>query len=294
MPFMPDQATTLRELMQREAATIRQPASRSSSAPRVLAIASGKGGVGKSHIALNLSLALAEQGHSVCLLDAGESSGPLQVLCGSAGYWNLSHVAAGARSVREVALQGPGGIRVLTAAGVLLCSDPNPIPVNTNACRQLAEFLEQFDHVVIDIPTGKQSVIQRILQAVDALWLITVPELTSVAETYSLLKDCVPFGPRQDWEILVNQAESGLQAREIVNRIRTTVQSFLNCDVFSAGHIPFDRAVSTAVMQRQPFYRTAPNSAVSQAVKQLAGSWSARSQKGRGKFLEHLAALHIC
>lgn len=275
------------------ASAIQSTGTASPATARTLAIASGKGGVGKSHIALNLSLVLAELGQSVCLLDASENSGQFQVLCGAVGYWNLSHVIAGTKTVEEVALNGPGGIRMLDAAGGLLCPDATEQATQQPARRQLARFLEQFDLIIIDTPTGKHSVTQRIMSMADAAWLVTIPEFTAIAETYSLMKTCRQMGPLPDWEILVNLAESPNQARDILNQIRKTTQSFLHCDIFPAGHIPYDRTVPQAVGQRLPFCRAAPSSDASNAIRQLARHWSDRCRRIPGKSLPEFQDVNL-
>jgi flagellar biosynthesis protein FlhG len=289
--LMPDQATLLRELMGRQTApAVSVSVGASHVAPRTLAIASGKGGVGKSHIALNLSIALAEFGHSVCVLDANENSSHLELLSGGSGYWNLSHVVSGARTIEDVALAGPGGIRILSAAGSLLTTESHSQTSNQVARQQCAEYLGQFDYLVIDTPTGNSSLTQQILSAADSVWMVTVPELTAIAETYSLMKICLQSGQLPDWEILVNQADSAFQARQIVNRIRKTTQSFLCRDVFPAGFVPYDQIVCSAAMQSIPFCHMAPDSVAARAVGQLAKYWSERSRKVSGEFLQKLSA----
>src|SRR5690606_28127181 len=110
MPMTTDQAKALRGLMERRLVTDDAPALPPRTALTV-AVTSGKGGVGKSNIALNLAVALAKANHSVCLLDANLGLGNLDLLCGLNGYWNLSHVLSGARTLQEVVLQGPCGIQ---------------------------------------------------------------------------------------------------------------------------------------------------------------------------------------
>ena len=106
-----DQARELRALVAKRAAPTGD-VPRETRTCRSLAIASGKGGVGKSVIALNLAVALARRGDSVCLVDASPSLGHLELLCGQNGYWNLSHVAAGSRRLQDIVLDDPCGVRI--------------------------------------------------------------------------------------------------------------------------------------------------------------------------------------
>src|SRR5262245_61998403 len=109
---MHDQAQILRGMMERrtELAVVEPLPVRPQA--RTVAVTSGKGGVGKSSVALNLAIALQKMGHSVCLFDANLGLGNIDLLCGLNGYWNLSHVVSGARTVSEIVLEGPCGIHV--------------------------------------------------------------------------------------------------------------------------------------------------------------------------------------
>jgi flagellar biosynthesis protein FlhG len=288
---MHDQATVLRELMGRQASSaVGLPDTALTATTRALVIASGKGGVGKSHIVLNLSVALAQLGHSVCVLDANENAGHLDVVNGS-GYWDLSHVASGVRDVEDVALFGPGGIRILRSAAPLLTAGPTRRTNDHVARRQLFEFLNRFDHVVIDTPSGNHNLTRQLMSAADSVWLVTVPELTAIADTYSLLKSSIQFGKLPECEILINRADSALQARQIVNRIRRTTQSFLTRDVFPVGAIPYDPTVSSSAMHRNPFCQMGKDSSAAKAIEQLARCWSAQSRRIPGAFLRRLSSV---
>lgn len=273
---MPDQATILRGLMERHA----QPAvHRDNTTPkagaRCLTIASGKGGVGKSHIALNLAVQLSKGGRSVCVLDANPGPGNLELMCGLNGYWNLKHVATGARRVADVALDGPQGIRLLSGAAELL-EFPFRTPTNSQLqiWQEVAEFLNQHKYVIIDTASGDLSLTRRLMQAADCTWLVTTPELTAIADAYSLVKSCAAQGPLPQIEVLVNRSESAVQARDIIERMQQTTRNFLQQEIYSAGYLPQDASVGAAVAKRQPFVIASPKSAVTEAISQLATQWT--------------------
>src|SRR5579863_3134542 len=119
--MMSDQAQVLRGLMEhRDEAPWRQSSARQKTGvAKTVSITSGKGGVGKSNIALNVGIALAQAGHSVCLLDANLGLGNIDLLCGLNGYWNLSHVMNGVRTLDDICLEGPCGLRVIPGASGL-------------------------------------------------------------------------------------------------------------------------------------------------------------------------------
>ncbi len=276
---MPDQASILRGLMERHAqAASRHVAPALRSGPRSLVVTSGKGGVGKSHIALNTAVHLAKSGRSVCLLDANPGPGNLELLCGLNGYWNLKHVLNGSRDVADVALVGPHELRILTAAAELLDSPiRTPTTAQCQAWSQVLEFLQPFQYVIIDTASGDQQLNRRLMSAADCTWLVTTPELTAIADAYCLVKTCAAAGELPQIEILVNRAASPVQARDIIERMQQTSRSFLQQELYQAGYVPHDICVPQAVSERQPFILTVPQSAASQAIAQLAKQWRERA-----------------
>ncbi|MES2792706.1 MAG: P-loop NTPase [Planctomycetota bacterium] len=287
---MPDQATILRGLMERHA----QPQARQEhltprTGTRCLAITSGKGGVGKSHIALNLAIQLSQTGRSVCVLDANPGPGNLELMCGLNGYWNLKHVASGARQVADVALEGPQGIRLLSGAAELLDSPFRaPTASQMHVWQQVSEFLNQHQYVVIDTASGDQPLTRRLMQAADCTWLVTTPELTAIADAYSLVKSCAAQGPLPQIEVLVNRSESAVQAREIIERMQQTSRNFLQQEIYSAGYLPQDACVASALVQRQPFVLASPRSAAAQAIGQLATQWAQRTAESQSSFTHRI------
>ncbi len=257
------------------------------SGPRSLVVTSGKGGVGKSHIALNTAVYLAKSGRAVCLLDANPGPGNLELLCGLNGYWNLKHVLSGSRGVADVALTGPHGLQLLSGAAELLDSPiRTPTTAQCHAWSQVLEYLQAFQDVIIDTSSGDQAVNRRLMSASDCTWLVTTPELTAIADAYSLVKSSVADGPLAQIEILVNRAETPGQARDIIERMQQTARSFLQQELYQGGYIPHDICVPQSVNERQPFMLSAPKSPASQAIEQLARHWRERSYAARSKFTE--------
>ena len=263
------------------------PASRTGT--RCLVIASGKGGVGKSHIALNLGVHLARTGRSVCVLDANPGPGNLELLCGLNGYWNLKHVSNGARRVTDVALEGPQGMHLLSGAAELINSPfRNPTASQLHVWQQVAEYLNQHQYVIIDTASGDQPLTRRLMQAADCTWLVATPELTAIADAYSLVKSCAAEGPLPQIEVLVNRSASAGQARDISERMQQTARSFLQQEIYCAGYLPQDASVANAVSRREPFILANPKSPASQAIQQLAMHWTKRSINAHSTFTDRV------
>jgi len=267
---MYDQAQILRGMMERrtELAVVEPLPPRPQA--RSVAVTSGKGGVGKSSVALNLAITLQKMGHTVCLLDANLGLGNIDLLCGLNGYWNLSHVVSGARTVPEIVLEGPCGIHVVPgASGLLDAADCSPV-AQREILSQLDEFERQHDFLIIDTGTGIHRTVRHFVAAAQAALVVTTPEPTAIADAYATLKALTAASELLQPHILVNQADTSEQAREIISRVQQTARTFLHVTVSSAGYIPRDPAVVQAVVHRKPFAAENTRTPAGLAIEQLA------------------------
>jgi flagellar biosynthesis protein FlhG len=260
---------------------------------RTVAIAGAKGGVGKTNIALNLAIALAQTDARVCLLDANLGLGNIELLCGLNGYWNLSHVMIGARSLKDVVLEGPEGIRIIPGASGLSdladCSEAD----RRDLLHQLAELELNHDYIVIDTGAGIHRAVRQLVAAADIALVVTTPEPTSIADAYAGIKAL--YGSHVSMmEAIINRAQSPQQARAIMEGLQNTVKLFLRTSIAAAGTIPEDNSVSVAVSRRRPFLLDSPHSPASVAIRQLARRLTslAQTQPMRGEFFPRIGERH--
>jgi flagellar biosynthesis protein FlhG len=269
---MSDQAQVLRGLMEHREETPWRELSvpKKTGTAQTISITSGKGGVGKSNIALNLGIALAQSGHSVCLLDANLGLGNIDLLCGLNGYWNLSHVMSGTRTLDEVCLQGPGGLHVIPGASGLSEAADCSVSAQRDILAQLAELEARHEFLLIDTGTGIHRTVRHFVAVADLGLIVTTPEPTAIADAYAMIKalSTQPHIPKL--EVLVNRSQTPEQARDIIDRLQRTTQMFIHNEVGSAGFIPEDECVMQAVARRTPFCTTFPGSPASLAIEQLA------------------------
>ncbi len=278
-----DQARELRALVALRRVPARPTTDQPSRVCRSLTVVSGKGGVGKSVIALNLAIAFARQGVSAGLLDVSQGTGSLGLLCGQNGYWNFEHVAAGTRDLKDILLTGPHGIQIVPGASHLLTSGE----LRNSAVRDMATFESQHDWLIVD--TGADLSAARCFAApADCTLIVTTPEPTAVAEAYAAMKLLAAEGASAV-SVLVNQADSPQQAQQILDRLRHAARTFLGGDIGLAGFIPFDPAVSQSVFRRVPLIDIAPTGPAQQALEQM-GQRLTRTVSARreGSFIERL------
>lgn len=253
-----DQATTLRTL----AASQRRA--------QVFAITSGKGGVGKSNIAVNLAIKFAESGKKVALLDADLGLANADVLCNVDLQWNLSHLISRKRTLQEVMIKTPGGFYLVGgASGLAKMADLTDFD-RQHILDALTELEEEFDVLIIDTGAGINPNVLCFTRAADHVLIVTTPEPTAITDAYAVAKVMIRDGQDRVMSLLVNQVTSPAEGRAVYERIAKVARQFLGVGLYDAGCVYADEAVPLAVRRRNPFVLSAPRSMASVGVGQLA------------------------
>lgn len=253
-----DQASQLRSLVQE-----RRRAS-------VIAITSGKGGVGKSNIAVNLAIRLASAGKQVVLLDADLGLANADVLCNIDLPCNLSHVISRKKELREVLVQVPGGFSLIGGASGLARMADLSDEDRQRLIDALGELEEKADIILIDTGAGISPNVLTFTRAADHVLVVTTPEPTAITDAYAAIKVISRDGGERRISLLVNQARSAAEARVVHERIAKVAKQFLSVSVFDAGHVVSDEQVPLAVRRRMPFVLGSPRCPASTCVSQLA------------------------
>lgn len=235
---------------------------------RVITVASGKGGVGKSVVALNLAAALAARGRRVALVDADLGLGSLDLLCGLAAEWNLSHVLGGEKRLHEILIDGPVGLKL--AAGASGRSDlADGFPgFRVRLLGEIADVASRFDDLLLDTPAGLHEATRAFAAAASTTIVVTAPEPTSLADAYALVKALA--GTTRRVAALVNMADGSEQAGRVVDRLSATAAAFVGAAVRDAGFVPRDPAVVRSVSSRTPFVLAEPRSPAAKAIGRIA------------------------
>ena len=267
-----DQAQGLRVMAARR--RIADPARRLGGAARVLAIASGKGGVGKTNVAVNLAVTFARQGFQVMVLDCDLGLANVDALLGLHPKYTLQHVLTRQRRLDEVILEGPAGVRIVPgASGLSELADLNDAQ-RENMIERLGGIDGMADIVILDTGAGiSANVLQFVIAAGDVL-IVTTPEPTAITDAYALIKvvssRMVRGEPPMRLRLVVNQTMNDSEARETATNIVTVAKRFLDVDVEALGGIPADPAVLRAVRAQGPFTLLTPRAPASLAIERLA------------------------
>jgi len=235
-----------------------------------LSITSGKGGVGKTNVVVNLAVALARLRHRVVVLDADFGLGNVDVLLGLAPQAHLGHVLAGDKTMREVIVEGPEGIHIIPASSGLreltVLSDTHWMRLETG----LRALAEDYDFLLVDTAAGIADNVIDLLATTDRVLIVTSPEPTAVVDAYAVIKVLTANGVQTDLGVLVNDARDAEEASTVFRQLQVAAERFLNRRVHSYGFVAHDPAVREAVCLQQPVVFQHPQSPASLCFRMLA------------------------
>jgi flagellar biosynthesis protein FlhG len=256
-----DQANGLRELVSR---------GREGGAPlRVVAVTSGKGGVGKTHVACNLSVLAARAGRRVLLLDADLGLANADIVLGIAPHKHLGHLLDGRAALDDVLAQGPEGVRVLAApTGVqelTRLDDAQKLRLVT----ALDALEDRFDVVFVDCGAGIGDNVLFFAGAAQEALLVCSPEPTSLTDAYAAVKVLSQSGGVENFAVVVNQVPTEAHGREVFDRLAGVTARFLQARLRFLGALPRDENLQRALMAQRPVVDLFPRSLSSRGLQGL-------------------------
>ncbi len=258
-----DQASRLRKLMHK----VRQT--------RTIALASGKGGVGKSNIAVNLSILLSAAGQRVALVDADLGLANIDVLLDVDVRANLSHVIAGKRKLADVIIDLPSGVQFIPGANGLGGLANLSAFQRAQLMNDLTVLEGDNDIIMVDCAAGIGPDVLQFATNADDVLVITTPEPTAITDAYAMVKMLSQNNYDGRVSLLINQVASRQQARETYQRISGVAKQFLNQRTLDAGYVLSDMKVREAVARREPFVLAYPRCSASRCLAALANKLSA-------------------
>ncbi|MEE2718633.1 MAG: MinD/ParA family protein [Planctomycetota bacterium] len=284
---MSDQATRLRSIIGDDLVTsrLRSPETESSLGSRLtgqhepvirsakaIAITSGKGGVGKSNIAVNMAAAMAQTGRRVVLLDADLGLANADVLCSITPRRTIEHVLDGRATLRDIMVPGPGGFMLVPgASGVAGMADLDP-EQRQILLRELARLERSSDVILVDTGAGISRSVVGFAAAAERVMVVCTPEPTSITDAYGMIKSLLAASRDISIRLLVNMVESEAEGRDVHQRMQQACSTFLRYPIGLAGLVPRDPTVLQAVRTQLPFVIGAPNGLATRRIRAMAAS----------------------
>ena len=239
---------------------------------RVIAITSGKGGVGKTNLALNLSIELQRFGKRCVLLDADMGMANVHLLAGIAPRHDIRELVTADRSILELIQEGPEGIGVIPGGGGILTLADSTRYDRMKIVRALKEVELQAEIILVDTGAGMAASVRDFLVAADEVVFVLTPDITSLADAYGLLKGLHhdrKFTARPLYSV-VNMAQTVQQAADVAVRFTACAKQFLGREVKSIGYLLKDATVGAATVRRTPYSVFRPQARVSINTRNIA------------------------
>ncbi len=251
--------------------------------PRIIAITSGKGGVGKTNIVANLGFTLSRFGHKVLILDADLGLGNLDVLLGLTPEYNLSHVLRGEKKISEIVVPGPGKLQILPAASGIQELTSLSDSERRMVFGQLECFIQDFDIMFIDTAAGISSNVLYFNINADEIIVVATPEPTSITDAYALMKVLsVKYGT-DHFKLIVNAAASENEADDVFRQLNLVADRFLDVTIDYYGGVVLDENLKKGVRQQRMVSELAPLTKASRNFATLARKIAKETNSGERK-----------
>lgn len=263
---------------------------------RVIAIASGKGGVGKTNLAVNLGVALARRGLRVALLDADLGTANVDVVLGLQPRYHLHHVVTGQKSLSEIIVEGPFGLKVIPGASGLPDLADLPEAQRDTLLRALLVLNGTVDLLLIDTSAGVgRGVVQFILAAGEVL-IVTTPEPTAITDAYALMKILASYEMPIVTKLTINNARQRGEGEATGHKLANAAYQFLGRQVEIIGTLPHDKSVLEAIRKQSSLMQTHPYSPAARAIDALGeklwtGTSTTQKDSGISRFLQQILSI---
>ena len=254
--------------MNDQAAGIRRMASKKP--VQVIAVSSGKGGVGKTNVSVNLSLAMVEAGQRVLLMDADLGLANVDLLLGLRSEYNLSHVISGERSLEEVVVDGPEGLKIIPAAsGMQMMSELSP-GEHAGVIRSFSDLSMPLDVLVVDTAAGISDGVVSFVKASNEVIVVVCNEPTSLTDAYALIKVMSEDHGIQKFNILANSVRDPQEGIKLFKKLSRVTDYYLDVTLNFIGAVPYDEYLVKAVKKQHAVLQSFPQSPSSIAFRKIA------------------------
>ncbi len=237
---------------------------------KVIAVTGGKGGVGKTSVSVNLSVALSSLGFKVMLLDADLGLANVDVMLGIPCKRNLSHVLAGDCELKDIVVKGPHGLQVIPAASGTKSMAELSVMEHAGIIQAFSDIGQNLDFLIVDTAAGITDMVVSFTQASQDILAVVCDEPTSITDAYALMKVLNRDHKITRFHVLANMVRTSQEGRELFAKLSGVCSRFLDVTLDYMGSIPFDENARNAIKKQKVLVDAYPRSPASIALKSLA------------------------
>lgn len=237
---------------------------------QVIAVASGKGGVGKTNVSVNLSVALSATGKEVMLLDADMGLGNVDVLLGLQPRLNMSHLADGSRQLNEIIVKGPSQLNIVPSSSGITRMANLSLVEHAGIIRAFSELSQDIDMLVVDVAAGVSAGVVSFVCASQKVIVVVCDEPTSITDAYALIKVLHRDHGLSQFYVVSNMVQDVREGLLLYYKLAKVCERFLDVTLYLMGSVPYDPHLRRAVKLQSAVVETFPGSPSARAFKALA------------------------
>ena len=268
---MTDQATRLRQMVSSETAV---PASLAQAEAwanvRVIAVTSGKGGVGKTNLAVNLAIALQQRGHRVLVIDADLGMANVDILLGTTSRRHLLDLLLPEVKLDDVIVETVHGVQYISGGSGIEKALEYDHAEKVMLQQKLADCAVRADLILVDTGAGLGRNVMDFILAADEVLLVTTPEPTSLTDAYAVMKAYSIYATQKNLRLVINRVYEQKESREVALKLQRAAEKFLHMSVDCLGYVFEDTSVTKAVRKQTPLLKATPNAAAARCIDALA------------------------
>ena len=269
---MEDQAARLRQMVGAESTqgSVASAQAEAWSNVRVIAITSGKGGVGKTNIAVNLAIALRKRGQRVLVIDADLGMANVDILLGATSRKHLLDLIRPEIKLDDVIVDTPHGIQYISGGSGIEKALEYDQAEKILLQQKLADCATRADLILVDTGAGLGRNVMDFILAADEVLLVTTPEPTSLTDAYAVMKAYSIYAAQKNLRLIINRVYEVKECREVAQKLQRASEKFLHMPVDCLGYVFEDTSVTKAVRRQTPLLRAEPNTAAARCIDALA------------------------
>jgi flagellar biosynthesis protein FlhG len=280
---MNDQADKLRQMVLDVKNQIEKEMAQEFKHTRVIVVTSGKGGVGKSTMALNIALSLCQRGKKVILMDADLGLANIDIMLGLLPKYNLHHMIQGKKNLKDIITAGPGGLSIIPGgSGIAELANLE----EGNLKRLLVELGKldgEFDYMIIDTGAGISNNVMTFLLSADDVIFVTTPEPTSITDAYGMVKAIARQSTNKTLYLVVNQAVDHIEGVLVAEKFKLVCDRFLNLHIDILGHVVREPLIGEGIRRQRAFIELFPRSQAAKNIDSIASNLISSNNKSATK-----------